>query len=143
MEANKTKVNRKVNQKEKEKASPSPSEAGQQIQAEAVTQPIQDSPPELYAAPTVTTEEGEKVQAGHLEMALVQAQERERAIHPEYGAVFESNLTKYKGRKTEFLTIPMKLTQHQNYTFKGTARKTQVKITVTADGRRLIVEELH
>lgn len=130
----------KRNQKEKEQENPNPSLSspnqsglvGQEVQLEAVT----GTPAPSIA--TANEEVGDKVQVGQLEQAQ-QQEEETRAIHPQLGTVFESNVTKYKGRKTEFLTLPMKLTVQQKYMFKG-AGKQKAKITLLDDGSKLIVE---
>lgn len=132
----KPKRNQKENQEERKEnphLNPSPSEVGlggeeeqnqEQFQIEADVEQLQQL----------------QQQEHNEEMQEVQRQE-EKALHPVLGTVFESNVTKYKGRKTEFLTLPMNLTKQPGYPFKGTVKQ-KVRITLAEDGSRLIVEKL-
>jgi hypothetical protein len=137
----------KASRKEKEQVSqspnPSPGASGLGVTAptgqEFHLEQVAGEP-----APTVTTEEGVGVQVGQSDQNQQQQQQQqeqlERTVHPELGTVFESNVTKYKNRTTEFLTLPMKLVTQPRYPFKGD-KKTKVRITLSDDGNRLIVEK--
>jgi hypothetical protein len=136
--AKKQKVKEKVKVKETESQSPNPSPSG----LDSTGQGFQPEAVAGTPAPTVVVNEevGEKVQVGQLDQAQRDQQE-ERSLHPVLGTVFESNITKYKDRKTEFLTLGKNLTTQPKYPFKGPG-KTPVKITLSEDGRKLIVERL-
>jgi hypothetical protein len=142
----------KVKGKEPENQNPSPSGLGVQIPNTTayVGEPVTTTAASQQAAATVSTEEGVQVQVGQVEQAELteqvaaqqqQQQEAGRAIHPTLGTVFETNVTKYKGRKTEFLTLPMNLTKQPRYPFKGSGKQ-KARITLSEDGSRLIVERL-
>lgn len=145
MVKSKKKAEEKV--KENPNQNPSPNELGVRIDP-AMTGIIMS--PAGEPAPTVVTEDGKKVQVGQVEPEQLAEQEREqrlqqqlaKAVHPILGTVFESNITKYKGRRTEFLTLPMKLTQQARYPFRSDShKKMKVRITLVEDGSKLIVEK--
>jgi|SRR5215213_3255451 len=139
MAKQKTKESQKEKEQEKANQKLSPSEVGLQQNPQIVQEA-----PAGERAPTVTTEEGTTVQVGQKDQSQQQpgTSEQERTMHPLLGVAFETNVIKYKGRSTEFLTLGKKLTDQPLYPFRGGSKKQRARITLTEDGKRLIIEKV-
>jgi hypothetical protein len=133
-------------EKVKEKVSPSPNALGITNSIEMATQqqPQDVTVGEGEPAQVIPTEGGGTVQVGQFGTPVERTAEdlAARAVHPELGRVYQSNIVSYKGRKTRFLTIPKKLVEDELFPFKGNEKTQPVKITRTTDGNKLIVERL-
>jgi hypothetical protein len=131
----------KESQKEKEQVKANPKLSPSEVGLQQTPQVVQEAPAGEPAS-TVTTEEGTTVQVGQKDQSQQGTSEQTRDMHPLLGVAFETNVIKYKGRSTEFLTLGKKLTDQPLYPFKGGSKKQKARITLTEDGKRLIIEKV-